>query len=101
MTAKDVRDVLLRGFLIGALLALAVAVGGGCNPVPDPPVPGATTCADVCHHGAELDCAWARATPEGTTCAEVCEHAKAGIPWRLECVVLAESCEDANVCSRR
>lgn len=86
---------------IGLLITLLMLTSSGCNPVPDPPPPGATTCADVCHHGAELDCAWAKATPEGTTCTEVCEHARGGIPWRLECVVLAETCADAAACSRR
>ncbi len=101
LTMKDARDVTLWESAIGLLVAMALLVLTGCNPVPDQPPPGATTCADVCHHGAELDCAWARPTPEGTTCTEVCEHAKGGIPWRLDCVVLAGSCEDANVCSRR
>ena len=101
LTMRDARDVTLWGSAIGLLVALALLALCGCNPIPDPPPPGATTCADVCRHGAELGCAWAEATPEGTTCEQVCEHAKGGIPWRLSCVVLAESCADAAVCSRR
>lgn len=101
LTTVAARRLTMWGSLAGLLAALSMMALVGCNPVPDQPVPGAATCADACHRGAELDCAWAKATPEGTTCEQVCEHARDGIPWRLSCVVLAESCADADLCGRR
>lgn len=65
------------------------------------PAPSATTCADVCARGAELACTWATPTPKGATCIQVCENAALHVPWELDCLVLSESCADADVCGRR
>lgn len=82
-------------------LALLVLLATGCPP-PKPPVPppGAATCADVCHHLAELGCPAAKPTPKGTPCTEVCANIQSSgvITWNLDCRASAPSCDAADRC---
>lgn len=74
------------------LLALA-----GCATTPPIPERSEATCADVCARGAILGCAWSLPTPKGATCEAVCDNATAArIPWRLDCMASANTCEAAQ-----
>ncbi len=85
-----------------ALLLLAALVLAGCPqplpPVPPGPAPAGATCESVCAHGAELGCPWAAPTPAFRSCADVCGAAAAILPWNVDCIQAAPTCEAAEAC---
>jgi len=86
-----------RALLLGALLVCAA-----CPPPPKPPEPppGAPTCADYCHHVAELGCEAARPTAKGASCVDVCANVQSSgaVAWDLGCRTKAVTCDEVDRC---
>ena len=77
--------------IVYMVLAMFFVACGSVQPVPDPPVPGAT-CEAACARGAKLGCSWARPTELGASCLEVCANASV-VPWPAECLSKADTCD--------
>jgi hypothetical protein len=96
ITTQDVRDILVRGALLG-LLSLGVFVAcANCGT--NPPIPTQATCDAACARGAQLGCEWARPTHLGATCGAVCLNAADKVPWNVACLSVAASCVAADAC---
>lgn len=83
-------------------LVLILALCGCPAPKPPAPPPGAATCADWCHHAAELGCEAGASTSAGVTCEAVCLNVQTSgfAAFDLECRVHAASCDAAESCER-
>ena len=73
------------------------------SPDPDPVVkPLATDCASVCEHYKVMKCIEAEPTKEGHTCTEICTNMRnsslPGLNEYYQCVVIAQTCEQAKAC---
>lgn len=97
------------------LAFLAIGCQGCPTPAPAPPpvnpppvvadasatCSGTCTCANMCAHGADLGCSWARPTPAGASCVAVCENNQSAniAPWDLNCRSHAASCNAVDFCN--
>jgi hypothetical protein len=82
---------------IAALLLLLTACP---RPAPPGPPPGRATCYTMCARAAELDCEFAKPTPNGAACVQVCDNTvESGlIRWNLDCRAGALSCDAMEAC---
>jgi hypothetical protein len=89
-----------------AMAFVALCILGACPPKPIPPQPpihdGDATCADACARAREMECEFAKPTPNGATCEDVCQNIqdKGLFSLDLDCRVAARTCKQAEACEQ-
>ena len=80
---------------ITLLLSLAFV---GCATTPcsldtTKPCPAPATCETACANGERLGCIWATPTPMGAPCLDVCRNAGLTVPWNVDALAAANTCQ--------